>query len=189
MANESRVDSWPAIAPVNGEELIAAQDEQGGFGSLTPNSIADIAVQKLVAAFPYTYEQLQNQFQTNQEANNNNNPTNWVDVLSCTLPDAETINGDYSLEIAFSWSSTVNNRAAYFRALINGTPLPFVRVTARDNQDLNPEFFRILYDFDGSGDLEVQLQCVLENGGGQSTVTIEPLQLGISIEAKKNFDL
>ena len=189
MANESRVDDWPVITPLLGEELIAAQDELGGFGSITPNEIADFALKKFIAAFPYTYEQLQAQFQTNQEANNNNNPTNWVDVLSCTLPDLETINGDYSIEIAFSWTSTVNNRAAYFRALINGVPLPFVRVTARDNQDLNPEFFRILNDFDGAGELEVQLQCVLESGGGSSTVTIEPLQLGISIEAKKNFDL
>ena len=186
---ESRVDTWQVIAPALGTELLAAQDDQGGFGSLTSNEIADLAVRKLVAAFPYTYQQLQTQFQTNVEANNNNNPTNWVLISSCTLPDAESINGDYSIGISFSWTSTVNNRAAYFRAVINGTPLPFVRVTARDNQDLNPEYFRILYDFDGSGDLEVDVECVLENGGGSSTVTIEPFQFGISIEAKKNFDL
>ena len=189
MANESRVDSWPLISPLLGGELLAAQDEAGNFGAATPSEIADLAVQKLVAAFPYTYAQLQTQFQTNVEANNNNNPTNWVLISSCTLPDAETINGDYSIGISFSWTSTVNNRAAYFRAVINGTPLPFVRVTARDNQDLNPEFFRILYDFDGAGDLEVDVECVLESGGGSSTVTIEPFQFGISIEAKKNFDL
>jgi len=189
MATESRVDSWPSIDPVSGQEIIAAQDDQGAFGSLTADAIANLAVQKIVAAFPYTYEQLQSQFQTNVEADNNNDPTNWVVIDSCTMPSAETINGDYSIEIAFNWTSTVNNRAAYFRALINGVALPFVRVTARDNQDLNPEFFRILYDYDGSSDLEVVIECVLENGGGQSTVTIEPQQFGISIEAKKNFDI
>ena len=185
----SRVDNWPIISPANGDELLAAQDSQGGFGSLTPNAIADIAVRKLAAAFPYAYERLTTQFQTNVEANNNNNPSNWVDVLSVTMPDSETINGDYSLEIGFSWTSTVNNRAAYWRAVVNGVPTPFVRITARDNQDLNPEFFRLLYDFDGNGDIEVLLQCVVENGGGSSTITIEPEQCGISIDAKKNFDL
>ena len=189
MANESRVDSWPVISPVVGGELIAAQDDLGAFGSLTPNAIADLAVQRLVAAFPYAYIRLSSQFQTNVEADNNNNPTNWVDVLTLTMPDSETINGDYSIELGFSWTSTVNNRAAYWRAVVNGVPTPFVRITSRDNQDLNPEFFRLLNDFDGNGDLEVTLQCVLENGGGSSTVTIEPNALGISIDAKKNFDL
>ena len=189
MANESRVDSWPAISPAQGGELIAAQDEAGDFGSLTPNAIAALAVQQLVAAFPYAYVRLSSQFQTNVEADNNNDPTNWQDVLTLTMPDAETVNGDYSIELGFSWRSTVNNRAAYFRALVNGAATPFIRVTARDNQDLNPEFFRLLRDFDGQGDLAVTLQCVLENGGGSSTVTIEPEALGISIDCKKNFDL
>ena len=62
----SRVDSWPVITPLVGGELIAAQDEQGDFGSLTPSAIADLAVQRLVAAFPYAYVRLSNQFQTIQ---------------------------------------------------------------------------------------------------------------------------
>ena len=189
MANESRLDSWPALLTATGDELIATQTANGDFASLTPNVLADLIVQKLIAALPYTYTQLQQEFSTNVEANNNNNPTNWQPISSCIMEDVDTVDGEYTIGIGFSWTSTSNNRAAYFRAIINGDPLPYVRVTSRDNQDLNPEFFRVLYEFDGNGSLEVDLECVLENGGGVSTVTIKPLQLGISIEAKKNFNL
>jgi hypothetical protein len=189
MATESKVTTWPIINPILGDEILAAEDVNGDIGQVNPSNLAAYIIKQFRTFYPYNWVQIPALFSTNVEANNNNNPTNWVDVFTLTVPAADTINGEYELFLNWVWESTSANRAAYWRAVINGTPTDYLRITSNDTSDVNVQLVKFIQEFTAGQEVTVLLQCVLENGGGQSTVTIQEKSASITLEAKQNYDI
>lgn len=189
MGTESKVNTWPVIDPIVGDEILAAEDTSGNIGQVNPENLAPYIIKQFRNFYPYNWIQIPSLFSTNVEADNNNNPTNWVDVFSLNVPAAETINGEYELFINWVWESTSANRAAYWRAVINGVPTDFIRITSNDSNDVNVQLVKLIQQFTAGQAITVLFQCVLEQGGGQSTVTIQEKSASITLEAKDNFDI
>lgn len=177
-ARATRVIPNNALLTRDGDVLTTRDGDILTGGNNVPTSIEQY--------LPFFHDALGAQFTTQVEADDNANPTNWVDIATLTVPAASLVAGDYDISAGWSFNVDSTARSAYFRFLINGVATSFIRVEAGDSSDVNAELLRRIVAIDGLADLVVTGQCVLENIGGTDTLTIEAGDYGVSVECKVN---
>ena len=107
---------------------------------------------------------------TSVEADDPNDPTNWVtfdEQIFTNLPA-----GRYQGSVSFSWKIDTTSKYAIFRSVLGGQANRSIKIESKDTEINHVEHWEITFDW-GGGDIQVDMDYLISAGALVNNLTVD----------------